>query len=152
FRDMTRIAAGHPGIWPDICTENRDAIVASLDGLLDSLQGLRAAVNGGDRDGLLRVLETARTARVNLPATVARAEELAGGRVPIPDKPGAIGEVTTLAAQLGVNIVDIEVAHSSEGDRGVLVLVIDAKGTDLLRGGLVARGYRAGVRPLGETK
>ncbi|MCU1379587.1 MAG: tyrA, partial [Acidimicrobiales bacterium] len=27
FRDMTRIAAGHPGIWPDICAENRDAIV-----------------------------------------------------------------------------------------------------------------------------
>ena len=24
FRDMTRIAAGHPGIWPDICAENRD--------------------------------------------------------------------------------------------------------------------------------
>ena len=23
FRDMTRIAAGHPGIWPDICAENR---------------------------------------------------------------------------------------------------------------------------------
>ena len=28
FRDMTRIAAGHPGIWPDICAENREAIVA----------------------------------------------------------------------------------------------------------------------------
>ena len=24
FRDMTRIAAGAPGIWPDICAENRD--------------------------------------------------------------------------------------------------------------------------------
>ncbi len=22
FRDMTRVAAGHPGIWPDICAEN----------------------------------------------------------------------------------------------------------------------------------
>ena len=31
---MTRIAAGHPGIWPDICAENRDAIVAALDRLL----------------------------------------------------------------------------------------------------------------------
>ncbi len=37
FRDMTRIAAGHPGIWPDICSENRDAIVAVLDQLIDAL-------------------------------------------------------------------------------------------------------------------
>ena len=29
---MTRIAAGHPGIWPDICAENRTAIVEVLDG------------------------------------------------------------------------------------------------------------------------
>src|SRR3546814_15818484 len=29
FRDMTRIASGHPGIWPDICEENRSAIVRS---------------------------------------------------------------------------------------------------------------------------
>ena len=33
FRDMTRIASGHPGIWPDICAENRAAIVDVLDGL-----------------------------------------------------------------------------------------------------------------------
>ena len=31
FRDMTRVAAGHPGIWPDICAENRSAIVDALD-------------------------------------------------------------------------------------------------------------------------
>ena len=31
FRDMTRIASGHPAIWPDICAENRDAIVDGLD-------------------------------------------------------------------------------------------------------------------------
>ena len=29
--DMTRIAAGHPEIWLDICEENREAIVAVLD-------------------------------------------------------------------------------------------------------------------------
>ena len=23
FRDMTRVAAGHPAMWPDICAENR---------------------------------------------------------------------------------------------------------------------------------
>src|SRR5690606_10057984 len=29
FRDMTRIASGHPDIWLDICEQNRPAIVAA---------------------------------------------------------------------------------------------------------------------------
>jgi prephenate dehydrogenase len=149
FRDMTRIAAGHPGIWPDICTENRDAIVEVLDGLLETLGGLRSVVAAGDRDSLLRTLERARHARVNLPArTAARAEEMVEVRVPIPDRPGVLAEVTTLAGDLGVNIEDLEIAHSAEGERGVLLLVIDARASDLLRGAFLARGYRPSVQPL----
>jgi prephenate dehydrogenase len=149
FRDMTRIAAGHPGIWPDICTENRDAIVAVLDGLLDTLGGLRRVVAAGDRDALLDTLERARHARVNLPArAAARAEEMVEMRVPIPDRPGVLAEVTTLAGDLGVNIEDLEIAHSAEGERGVLLLVIDARASDLLRGAFLARGYRPSVQPL----
>ena len=61
FRDMTRIAAGHPAIWPDICSENREAILQGLDALAASLAQVRAAVADGDRDELLRRLETARS-------------------------------------------------------------------------------------------
>jgi prephenate dehydrogenase len=148
FRDMTRIAAGHPGIWPDICTENRDAIVSVLDGLVDTLGGLRELVAAGDRDALLSTLERARHARVNLPTRAARAEEMVEVRVPIPDRPGVLAEITTLAGDLGVNIEDLEIAHSAEGDRGVLLIVVDAKATDLLRGAFLARGYRPSVQPL----
>jgi prephenate dehydrogenase len=148
FRDMTRIAAGHPGIWPDICAENRDAIVAVLDGLLDTLSGLRSVVGSGDRAALLSTLERARHARINLPTRAARAEDLVEVRVPIPDRPGVLAEVTTLAGDLGVNIEDLEIAHSAEGDRGVLLLVVDANSADLLRGAFLARGYRPAVQPL----
>jgi cytidylate kinase len=44
----------------------------------------------------------------------------------VPDRPGVLAEVTTLAGELGVNIYDLEIAHSAEGPRGVLVLVVDA--------------------------
>src|SRR5205085_3542767 len=44
FRDMTRIASGHPGIWIDICAENRDAILSALDGLIDGLAQMRTVV------------------------------------------------------------------------------------------------------------
>jgi prephenate dehydrogenase len=148
FRDMTRVAAGHPGIWPDICQENRDAIVDALDKLSAALAETRRLVASGDRAGLLRKLETARAARVNLPARAVRPEELAELRVPVPDRPGVLAEVTTLASEVGVNIFDIEIAHSAEGQRGVLVLVVDAAQVDVVRGALLARGYRPSAQLL----
>jgi prephenate dehydrogenase len=148
FRDMTRIAAGHPGIWPDICAENRDAIVDVLDDLVASLQSMRAVVVDDDRAGLLGILERARAARVNLPSRVASADELCEVRIPVPDRPGVLAEVTTLAGALDVNIADLEIAHSSEGDRGVLILVVEAAAAERLRGGLVDHGFRPAVLPL----
>ena len=44
FRDMTRVAAGHPGIWPDVVAENQDAILSALDRLSASLGQLRTVV------------------------------------------------------------------------------------------------------------
>jgi hypothetical protein len=59
-----------------------------------------------------------------------------------------LADVTTLAAELGVNVFDIETAHSAEGMRGVLILVIDADRAEAFRAELVARGYRPSVQPL----
>jgi len=148
FRDMTRIASGHPGIWPDICTENRTAIVEVLDGLLASLTEVRGIVANDDRDGLLAVLEQARSARANLPSRLSGVGDLCEVRIPVPDRAGVLAEVTTLAGRLDVNIADLEIAHSSEGDRGVLILVVEARAAERLRGGLVAQGYRPAVTPL----
>ena len=148
FRDMTRIASGPPAIWPDICEENRSAIVAALDQLLVGLADMRARVDQGDRAGLLDALGRAREARANLPSRVARPDDLAEVRIPIPDKAGAAAEVFTLAAELGVNIADFEVTHSVEGDKGVMALLVDVAQGELFRGGLLARGYRPVVRRL----
>ena len=68
FRDMTRVAAGHPGIWPDICTENAGPIVDALDALVAELTAMRDRVAGNDRDAILEVLQRASAARRNLPA------------------------------------------------------------------------------------
>ena len=148
FRDMTRIAAGHPGIWPDICAENRQAIVEALDRLVAELSAMRDLVVLGDRPGLLAALERARAARVSLPGRVARDSELVEARVPVPDRPGVLAEITTLFGELNVNIEDLEIAHSVEGDRGVLVLVIEAKAVDDTRTALVSRGFHPTFRPL----
>jgi len=142
FRDMTRIAAGHPGIWPDICAENRDAIVEELDSLIEALGEVREVVAAGDRDRLLRVLERARRARIALPARVARPEDLVELRVTIPDREGALAPIFTLATDLDVSIADFEIAHSIEGNEGVLILLVDAELGERLQDGLTGAGYR----------
>ena len=98
---------------------------------------------------MLELLERARHARVNLPAGAPSGEDTAEVRVPVLDRPGVIAEVTTLLGEMGVNIYDFEIAHSAEGDRGVLVLVVDAAATDRVRDALRLREYRCSVRRLG---
>lgn len=149
FRDMTRIASGHPGIWLDICAENRDAIVATLDELIAGLSGVRDVVRADDRDALERRLRTARDARANLPSRYRELSEVTEVRIPIPDRPGAAAEVFTLAAELGVNIASFEVVHSVEGERGVAVVLVEHASADLFRGGLLARGFKPALTRLG---
>lgn len=148
FRDMTRIAAGHPGIWPDICVANREAIVAALDQYVRALEAVRVLVDTSDRDGLLALLERARSARRRLPTAAPLDEALAELRVPVADRPGVLAEVTTLAGVMGVNIADVEIAHSVEGGGGVLVLLIPEHGTDAFEAALAERGYHPSRTPL----
>ncbi len=148
FRDMTRISAGRPTIWPDICVANRTAIVSGLDRLIDQLSDVRAKVADQDRDGLLELLHRARVARVNLPTGFGVADDVTEVAVPIPDRPGEIAAIATLAAELDVNIFDLEISHSGEGRRGVMLMVIDNRQTERLLGGLIARGYHPRTRPL----
>jgi len=148
FRDMTRIAAGHPGIWPDICRENRHAIVAELDRLVDALREVRTMVATDDRAALEAALEEARAARSALPARFGRPDELVEIRVPIPDRKGELARIFTLATDLDVSVADVEIAHSAESRQGVLILLVEAALGERLCDGLARQGYRASRHPL----
>lgn len=148
FRDMTRISGGRPAIWPDICVANRDAILVGLDRLIDALAGTRRLVADGDRHGLLQVLESARTARLNLPVGYGQVEKVAELAVPIPDRPGEIAAIATLAAELDVNILDLSITHSGEGRQGVMTLMVDETKAERFIGGLMARKYRPTLREI----
>ncbi len=148
FRDMTRVAAGHPGIWPDICAENAPAIVDALDALLTDLGAMRDRVAGQDRDGILTTLQRASGARRSLPARAVRPDHLAELRIRVPDRDGVIAEIASLAANAGIGIYDIEIAHSAEGDLGVLILVVDGADAETLTVAVESAGYRARAEQL----
>lgn len=141
FRDMTRVAASHPGMWLDILSANRDAVLAGLDAYLDGLRTARELIAADDTEGLLELLDRARRARRNLPVTAAVVTDKVELRIPVHDRPNVLAQVTTTAGQLGINVLDLEIAHSSEGRTGVLILVIAAADAPALEAALRDLGY-----------
>ena len=152
FRDMTRIAAGQPSIWPDICDDNADAIVRTLDLLIEALVDMRRLVAEHDHDSLLEVLERASAARRVLSEQAPVPEELVEVRIPVPDRKGVFAEIAVLVTELGINIVDLEIAHSVQGNRGVFLVVVDQLSAPTLLATLSGRGYRASSTPVGESR
>ena len=63
FADFTRIASSDPVMWRDICVANRDALLTMLDRFNTDLDVLRAAVDRGDDETLLRIFSEAKVAR-----------------------------------------------------------------------------------------
>ncbi len=148
FRDMTRIAAGSPTIWPPICVQNGEAITDALDDVIGRLQYLRDAVATADTDGIESSLQAAREARASLPTSAALPAGLSEVRVRVKDESGQLATITGLAAELNVNIFNMEIAHSAEGPTGVVVLLVATDTAEALRSGLLDNGYRPSVRPL----
>jgi prephenate dehydrogenase len=66
FRDFTRIAASHPGMWRDICLDNRTEILAALDLFLHETGRLRAMIEAEDGDGIAAAFTAARIVRRSL--------------------------------------------------------------------------------------
>lgn len=148
FRDMTRIAAGSPDIWPPICLQNRSAITTALDSVLIRLQTLREAVDSGDSEVIRRSLAQASNARINLPGARMLPAELSEIRVRVKDRSGELARLTALAAEMDTNIFDLEIAHSSEGPTGVIVLLVDSARGQALANALRDRDYQPSLRPI----
>jgi prephenate dehydrogenase len=142
FRDMTRVAAGDAAIWPDVLIQNADAVTSSLRGLRERLNQLETRISQADREGLLDDLRRAARARRALPGRAVHSEGLTHLRVPVPDRPGVLAQVTTTASDLNVNIYDIEIAHSVEGQPGVLLLAIETTQRTILVDALEAEGFK----------
>ena len=141
FRDMTRISAGDPVIWPDILIENADTILPGLASLQSRIENLQRLIADGDATALLNELSAASVARQQLPGRAVPTSELVYIRIPVPDRPGVLSEITTAAGDMSVNIYDIEIAHSVEGKAGTLLLAIGQDQLDRFSKELAQRGF-----------
>lgn len=148
---MTRIAAGSPELWTGICLDNADAVLSGIAGLEDVLAEFRDAVAARDATSMREWFARAAEVRRGLPAqwvpATTRLRELT---VPVSDRPGVVGTVTTAVSRAGCNIEDIEIDHRSE-DTALLRLVLTDEGdTAGLMAELESKGYEPTLRPLEE--
>ena len=57
FRDMTRVATLHPGMWTELFMANRDNLTAEVENLILHLSEYRDALKNADRDEIYRLLD-----------------------------------------------------------------------------------------------
>jgi prephenate dehydrogenase len=126
FRDLTRLAASNPRLWSQILLANRDAIASALDLYGSRMAELRDLVAAGDVSGLEALFDRAKRARLSLAAKPTVRAGVAVLQVQVPDRPGALAELTRAMAEGDVNIEDLQIVHSPEGGRGTVHLTVAA--------------------------
>jgi len=128
FKDTTRVASGRPELWAGILRDNKESVLPALSEYIGVLQGFESALQSGDSDALSSALERAAEVRGSLPKQYAAApEELYTVRIPMPNKPGVIAEITKAAGAAGCNIQAIDIDHQTE-ITAVLELVMTGEG------------------------
>jgi prephenate dehydrogenase len=66
WRSTTRVAAGNPDLWRQIFVENQRHVLQSLDNFEKVLASFRQALQTGDQEAMLRILEAGKRNRDSL--------------------------------------------------------------------------------------
>ena len=141
FRDLTRLASSNPALWSQILLANREAIAEAIDLFSARLQDLRDQVLQGHADAIEETFDRAKRARLRLAAKPQIRAGVAVLQVPIPDRPGALAELTSALAEGQVNIEDLQIVHSPEGGRGTVHLTVAALSADVALHVLASRSF-----------
>jgi len=75
FLDTTRVAAGDPEMWRDICLTNADAILQLWPELARGLDEIRTSIERADAEGLLAYFTRLRDLRRSFGSNAGRATE-----------------------------------------------------------------------------
>jgi prephenate dehydrogenase len=119
FRDLTRIASSPYGIWEEILQTNVAAVQKALDELIKELAALRERLV----KGLKEDFDKAAKLRAKIPQnSKGFLKTFPHITVLVPDRPGALAEITTAIAKKRINIKDIELMRVREWVGGTFQL------------------------------
>jgi len=143
-RDVTRVAAGDPGLWEQIVTANTVALTALLREVRDDVDALLGALAEGDRSRLAGVLGRGVAGTAVIPAKhggPSRAETTVF--VAVPDHPGELARLLADTGEIGVNVEDLRIDHDPGREYGLVELTVASDHVDHLLASLGERGWTA---------
>jgi prephenate dehydrogenase len=130
FRDLTRLAASNPALWSDILVANRQAIAEAIDLYVERLTRLRHEIAGGRGADVEATFREAKQARLRLATKPTVRAGVAVLQIEVPDRPGALANLTAVLGENEVNIEDLQIVHSPEGGRGTVHLTVSVAAAD----------------------
>lgn len=123
FRDITRIASSNPVMWENIVFSNKEHIIELIEHFRKTLDDFSEMLQNGNSDKIYDFFAGAGQFRDAI------SDQMKGLIQPrfkltidVQDKPGIIGEITTLLGCNDINIKNINVANSREFEQGCLII------------------------------
>ncbi|MDX3537510.1 prephenate dehydrogenase [Streptomyces sp. MB09-01] len=134
LRDVTRIAAGQPGLWVEILAANAGAVADVLEGFAADLEemitslrmaaGARGPQACTGKEGVVELLRHGQTGHGRIPGKHGGPHAVYETvMVHVGDRPGELARLLTCASGAGVNIEDMAIDHTS-GSAGVVELMV----------------------------
>lgn len=148
FRDITRIASSSPEMWKNISLANREEVISLITHINKHLISFSKMLAHGKDVEVKDFFESAKSYRENLP--VRQALNLFSYYdlyVDVEDRPGVIGEVTTLLGKSSINIKNLRIINSREGEPGSLIIsLMDAPSLKKAQKILKENNYRTFIK------
>jgi prephenate dehydrogenase len=152
FDDLTRVAGANPPLWADILIANRGAVVEALREYRGRLAEVEQQIVNRDRQALIAFMAGAADGRRRLRVDDGPADAIVEPWeivVGIPDRPGAVSEITTALGHGHINIVDLVLRPGPPGGVGEFVVrVSGAAAASAAVERIAALGVRTHVNPV----
>ena len=116
----------------------------AIDLYIERLARLRDEIVGGSGAEVEATFDEAKRARLRLAAKPTVRAGVAVLQIEVPDRPGALADLTATLGRGEVNIEDLQIVHSPEGGRGTVHLTVAAEAAD--RASAVLGGRSASTR------
>jgi len=147
LRDVTRIAASDPTLWVQILGANAGQVVEILHGVREDLNRLIGTLEDptapGARLDLAQLISEGNAGQSRIPGKHGGpAQAYSWLTVLVDDKPGQIARLLTEIGEIGVNLEDLRLDHSSGQNVGMVELSVLPNKHDLLIEALNDRGWR----------
>jgi prephenate dehydrogenase len=147
LRDVTRIAASDPTLWVQILGANAGKVVEILHGVREDLNRLIGTLEDptapGARLDLAQLISEGNAGQARIPGKHGGPPQAYSWlTVLVDDTPGQIARLLTEIGEIGVNLEDLRLDHSSGQNVGMVELSVLPNKHELLIEALNDRGWR----------